>query len=132
MAHIFEAKILTPEGAVFEGDALSVKMPGSTGSFAVLRNHAPIVADLLIGLVTIKNGTQENIYSISGGVVEVQNNQCVVLANTAERSDLIDMERAKSSLERAQERKGDRKYDQTRVEASMSRALNRLQIAQKN
>lgn len=132
MAHTFEAKILTPEGAVFEGDALSVKMPGSTGSFAVLRNHAPIIADLLVGSVTIKNGTRENVYAISGGVVEVQNNLCVVLANTAERSDLIDVDRAKTSLERAQERKGDNRYDQIRVEAAISRAMNRIQVAQKN
>ena len=75
-------EIITPEKKIFEGDILSVKFPGSDGSFGVLNNHAPIISTLEKGtiLITDKNNSNTNI-DINGGVIEMQNNKIIVLAN---------------------------------------------------
>jgi F-type H+-transporting ATPase subunit epsilon len=72
--------ILTPDKLVYEGDVTSVTVPGSNGSFQILKNHAPIISSLTDGDVIIKVNTQEEIIGIKGGVVEVLNDKIVILA----------------------------------------------------
>lgn len=72
--------IITPDQPVFEGDITSVTVPGTTGAFEVLENHAPIVSTLENGEVIIRTGKGEEIIDITGGVVEVLRNQITVLA----------------------------------------------------
>jgi F-type H+-transporting ATPase subunit epsilon len=73
-------EILTPDKKVFEGDVTSVTVPGTLGSFQILRGHAPIISTLEDGLVIIKDASGENIFNIKGGVVEVLDNKIIVLA----------------------------------------------------
>jgi F-type H+-transporting ATPase subunit epsilon len=68
-------EILTPEKKLYDGDAESVKFPGSAGAFEVLSNHAPIISALDKGTITVKNGKEEASFTISGGFVEVLNNK---------------------------------------------------------
>lgn len=72
--------ILTPDKLVYNGDVTSVTVPGSNGSFQILKNHAPIISSLVDGDVIIKVNNQEEIINIKGGVVEVLNNKIVILA----------------------------------------------------
>lgn len=72
--------ILTPDKLVYDGDVTSVTVPGSNGSFQILKNHAPIISSLTDGNVIIKVNNQEEIIGIRGGVVEVLNNKIVILA----------------------------------------------------
>lgn len=72
--------IITPDKPVFDGEVTSVTVPGSAGSFEVLKDHAPIVSTLDDGKVIIRNGKSEEIINIIGGVVEVIHNQVTVLA----------------------------------------------------
>jgi len=72
--------ILTPDKLVYDGDVTSVTVPGSNGSFQILKNHAPIISSLTDGDVIIKVNNQEEIIGIKGGVVEVLNNKIVILA----------------------------------------------------
>lgn len=74
-------EIMTPGKKVYSGDVEAVKLPGADGSFGILNNHAPIIASLKKGVVKIteKNNKVEN-FEINGGVVEVQNNKIIVLA----------------------------------------------------
>ena len=72
--------ILTPDRLVYDGDVTSVTVPGSNGSFQILKNHAPIISSLTDGNVIIKVNNQEEIIGIKGGVVEVLNNKIVILA----------------------------------------------------
>ncbi len=72
--------ILTPDKLVYDGDVTSVTVPGSNGSFQILKNHAPIISSLTDGNVIIKVNNQEEIIGIKGGVVEVLNNKIVILA----------------------------------------------------
>ena len=74
-------EVITPDSMVFAGEVEYVRFPGSKGSFAVLRNHAPIISTLERGDIEIReeNG-EERFISIEGGVVEVKNNKIIVLA----------------------------------------------------
>ena len=74
-------EIITPEKQVFSGEVTSVKFPGTTGEFEILNNHAPIISTLSEGeirVITSENNTEK--FSINGGVIEMQNNKIIVLA----------------------------------------------------
>ena len=76
-------EIVTPDSKVYEGEITSIALPGIDGSFQILNNHAPIVSALGTGKMTvidIASQTQE--YNISGGVVEMNNNKVIVLAES--------------------------------------------------
>ena len=73
-------EILTPDKKVFEGEVTSVTVPGTSGSFQILKGHAPIISTLEDGLVIIKNTESVNTFNIKGGVVEVLANKIIVLA----------------------------------------------------
>jgi F-type H+-transporting ATPase subunit epsilon len=73
-------EILTPDKKVFEGEVTAVTVPGTLGSFQILRGHAPIISTLEDGPVIIKSATGENTFEIKGGVVEVLDNKIIVLA----------------------------------------------------
>jgi len=73
-------EILTPYKKVYEGEVTAVTVPGTLGSFQILRDHAPIISTLEDGPVIIKNKTDEEIIVIKGGVVEVLKNKIIVLA----------------------------------------------------
>jgi F-type H+-transporting ATPase subunit epsilon len=73
-------EILTPDKKIFEGEVTSVTVPGTMGSFQILRDHAPIISTLEDGPVIIKSKTSEETFNIKGGVVEVLKNKIIVLA----------------------------------------------------
>ena len=73
-------EILTPDKKVFEGDVTAVTVPGTLGSFQILKDHAPIISTLEDGPVIVKGTAGENIFNIKGGVVEVLANKIIVLA----------------------------------------------------
>jgi len=73
-------EILTPDKKVFEGEVTAVTVPGTSGSFQILKDHAPIISTLEDGPVIVKELNSENIYNIKGGVVEVLDNKIIVLA----------------------------------------------------
>ena len=74
-------EILTPDKTVFEGEVTSVSVPGTSGSFEILKDHAPIISTLEDGKVIIRGSNKaENTFLIKGGVVEVLNNKVMVVA----------------------------------------------------
>ena len=74
--------ILTPEKLLFEGEIKSVKLPGTNGEFEILNNHAPIISTLSKGDISVTNTNNEKeVFSINGGVTEMQNNKIIVLAD---------------------------------------------------
>ena len=75
-------EIITPETKVFEGEVKSVLLPGTNGKFEILNNHAPIISILTTGQVrVINNNDQKELFDINGGVIEMQNNKIIVLAD---------------------------------------------------
>jgi len=74
-------EIVTPEEKLFAGEVKLVQLPGSKGSFEMLRNHAPIISTLESGtikLITLEG--KEMSFEIKGGVIEGSNNKIIVLA----------------------------------------------------
>lgn len=75
-------EIITPETKVYEGEVKSILLPGTNGKFEILNNHAPIISTLTVGQVRIINKNDEKeLFDINGGVIEMQNNKIIVLAD---------------------------------------------------
>jgi F-type H+-transporting ATPase subunit epsilon len=128
--NVFQAQILTPDGPVFDGKVESIRMPGTEGDFQVLINHANLMSSLDIGPVTIVDAVGKvHKFAISGGMVDVNNNVVSLFAEAAEPSNAIDIDRARASKARAEQRVKDLNMDHIRAQASLQRAVNRLKVA---
>ena len=78
-----QLEILTPQQKVFSGEAKLIKVPGSKGSFEIMKNHAPIISTLTDGKLKVETESGETLhYKTSGGVVEVKKNHVVILLET--------------------------------------------------
>jgi F-type H+-transporting ATPase subunit epsilon len=78
-----QLEIITPDQKVYSGDIKLVKVPGSKGSFEILKNHAPIISTLDNGEVKIIDMQGKTVfYEISGGVIEVKQNNIIILAES--------------------------------------------------
>ena len=75
-------EIITPEKKVFSGEVTSVQVPGTSGQFQILKNHAPIISTLANGKVKIKTASGTQSFDVKGGVVEVLKNKVIVLAES--------------------------------------------------
>ena len=133
MAGIFNLQIVTPEREVFNGPVEMVSLPGLDGSFGVLRNHAPLIAALDAGVVSIFNpdGAEETM-AIGGGFFQVANNQAMILADSAEFAHEINLDRAQESLNTAQSRidVGEEfKSEREAAEKALKRARTRIKVA---
>lgn len=74
-----KVEIISPEEKLFEGEASSVKFPGSKGQFQVLTGHAPVISSLEAGTVTLKTDSGDQNFEVKGGVVEVVQDKIIVL-----------------------------------------------------
>jgi len=75
-------EIITPEKELFSGEVTSVKFPGTNGGFEILNNHAPIISTLSKGKIRVITSEKETEqFDINGGVIEMQNNKIIVLAD---------------------------------------------------
>jgi F-type H+-transporting ATPase subunit epsilon len=130
---LFTLEIVTPEKVVYSGQVESLQAPGSEGSFGVLAGHMLLLTSLQMGMLRFaEEGGGESRMAVSGGFAEVGREQVTVLAETAERAEEIDVERAHSSRQRAEERLASRheeQIDEVRARMALSRALNRLKLA---
>ena len=128
MAGEFPLVIVTPSNMAFEGEARSVKAPGTDGYFEVLIGHVPMLTSLQPGILTIRNDDGRTHYAVSGGFVEVLRSQVTVLAETIEEVGAIDVERAQQAGERARQRleSGGEAVDVDRAKSALDRALNRI------
>src|SRR5690606_17511455 len=112
MADTLYLEVITPAKIVFKGNIESVTIPGVEGSFQVLKNHAPLISVFETGLIKIKPDSNTTKYfATGGGTVEVLNNNVLVLADSLEAVEEIDVERAKRAKGRAQERLTNPKED---------------------
>lgn len=128
----FQLDIVTPAKTVYSGEVQSFTAPGVVGNFQVLFNHAPLLSSIGIGVIKIieSNGSELH-FATSGGFVEVKSNKTIMLAESAERSDEINIERAEKAKTRASERleAKDKSFDVERARVALVRSINRLKIA---
>jgi F-type H+-transporting ATPase subunit epsilon len=129
-------EIVTPEKRVFEGPVDEVTVPGAEGQFGVLKGHTAFLSSLGIGELSFTQGGKKTSYAVNTGFAEVAAGRVNILAETAERSDMIDKERAQKAKERAEARMAkaarEEAVDFMRARASLFRALTRLKIAGKS
>ena len=124
-------EIVTPQGLVFSEEVDEVTATGSEGEFGVLPGHVPFVTTLKIGMLTCKKGTESKFFFVNWGYAEVGPEKVMVLADSAERSEDIDIERALAARKRAEERlKHTENVDFARAEAAVERAVTRAQIVE--
>ncbi|MDR3668406.1 MAG: ATP synthase F1 subunit epsilon [Ignavibacteriaceae bacterium] len=127
-------EIITPYKVTFSGDAKSITIPGTQGSFQVLFNHAPIISTFEIGFVKVIIPNNDTLFfATGGGTVEVNNNKILVLADSLEEVTSIDIERAGRAMERAKKRIEEKlpETDLERAQSSLKRALNRILVVEK-
>ena len=125
--------IVTAEGLVYSGEADVVAAPGVDGQLGILPSHAPLLARLEPGGVTIRSDGEEFDVALTGGFIEVLANRVVILASAAEQAAEVDQERAERALARAQERVRGRGLglDLARAQAAMQRSRVRLRVARR-
>jgi len=75
-------EIITPDKKVFSGKISLVKVPGTKGSFEVMNYHAPIISTLDKGIIKVVDRGAESFFEITGGVVEVKDNNIIILAES--------------------------------------------------
>jgi F-type H+-transporting ATPase subunit epsilon len=132
MAENITLEIVTPEKIVVSEDAQIVVAPGTLGEFGVLIGHTPFLTTLKTGTVYYKdaNGSERFLF-VSGGFAEALPDKVTVLAESSERRQDIDTERARAALERAQHRiEKEEDVDFIRAKAALERALYRLKLTE--
>src|SRR5215510_10549649 len=132
-ADVITLIIVTPEREVVHEQVDELEIPGAEGYFGVLPGHAPLFSELKIGEVGYRQGNQWSYVSVAWGFVEVLPNQVRILAETAERAQEIDVDRATRAKQRAEQRiaKGGADIDYARALVALERALIRIQVSTK-
>jgi F-type H+-transporting ATPase subunit epsilon len=96
-------EIVSQDRMVFEGDVDIVVLPGSAGEMGILPHHAPLLTTLKYGIIKVRTQGQEEIFTVAGGVAEIQPDIVTVLADAAENIREIDLDRAEAARKRAEE-----------------------------
>jgi F-type H+-transporting ATPase subunit epsilon len=106
--HMIRFEIATPERVVLKEIVKQISAPTRQGEITILPNHIPLVANLQPGVIEIvKEDDSHEVMSVSGGFIEVLKNKVVILADTAERAEEIDIARAEEARARAEKMKAD-------------------------
>ena len=131
MAGSLVVDIVEPTGSVFRGEVLRFRAPGTEGSFEILKDHAPMLAETRIGPVYITSHSGDRIvFASSGGFVQVVDNRVIMIVESAEPASTIDVDRAKKAEDRAIKQLGEESdADRHHVELALERARNRLRVA---
>lgn len=130
----FQFQVVTPEGEVIKEDCTFAVLPGEAGELGILPNHAPLIAGLKIGVIRYTKNNLKKFMAVSGGFVKVEDNKLVVLAETAELGELINLGRALAAKERAEQllAGSGADLDIRRAEMALARALARISAAEAN
>ena len=126
-------EIITAERIVLTEEMVdSVRVPGADGVVGILPRHAPLMTTLAPGELIMRKGEEEESFFVTGGFLEVRDNQVAVLADASERAEEIDIARAEEARHRAEEALSEKRAgaELAVAEAAMRRALIRLRLAQ--
>ncbi len=137
MAGKIQFELTTPERIVLKTEVESVSLPTQQGEITVLTGHVPLVSNLMPGMITIRNGRDEQYLAVSGGFIEVQpRGRVIVLADTAERAEELDVKKIEEAREAARRAIADRRaaddMSSAAAVAALERELARLKVAKKH
>ncbi len=123
-------EIVSQDRMVFEGDVDIVVAPSTMGEMGILPNHAPLIANLDFGVIKVRYQGEEDVFTVAGGIIEVQPNIVTILADVAENVLEIDIARANAARERAENYLAEGPPEDTdaylRLEAALRRSKLRL------
>jgi F-type H+-transporting ATPase subunit epsilon len=124
-----QCDIVTQERTVFSEEVDYVSLPGTEGIMGILPNHAPLLTALIFGEVMVRKQGDEEFFAIGGGFAEIRPSQVIVLADSAEQAEEIDLDRAQKAREEAEKAmaEGGVSEDAARY-AQIDAALRRAQI----
>ncbi len=130
---VIRLDIVTPAGLLMSENVATVNLPATLGSMGVLKNHAPLMTTLDIGIVKYNQADKDHYLTVSGGFAEVKDNTVIVLAEAAERAEEINVARAQAVKARAEDRlhhrSEEKDLDMLRAELSLHRAINRIKAS---
>ncbi len=122
-----KVEVVSQDRLVWSGEADMVVLPGAAGEMGILPDHAPLLTTLRPGFLHVKQGDQDEVFTIVGGFAEVQPDQVIVLADAAEHVDEIDEARAQAAKERAERLLAEGTTDQEAYFAALA-ALRRANL----
>lgn len=133
---VIDFKIVTPEGIIYEDKVEKVTVPTTSGEITILPRHIPLVSILRAGELTAFKNNHPIHMSVAGGVIEVQGqNKVYILADSAERAEQIDIERAEAARRRAEELMKQKEHqtdvDFAKLQAMIDREMARIKVAKK-
>jgi F-type H+-transporting ATPase subunit epsilon len=131
----FPLELVTPERMLFSEEVQEIRAPGIEGSLGVLAGHAPLLTELMTGLIKVTRADNSEAYiATSGGFLQVNKDKVIILADTAELSDEIDVERAKAAAAKARQllEVPGSNIDAEELRLAIERAQNRIRVAQMN
>ena len=133
MADTFQLEIVTPEKLVVKDQAEEMQIPGKNGYLGILPGHAPLITELSVGQISYRNSGETHYLCVAWGFAEVLPDKVTILAETAERGEEVDRERAQKAKERAEKRltSGDPEVDVPRAQDALARANARLEACDK-
>ena len=134
--NVMNFTIATQEKVVYQDDIFQVTLPTKSGEITVLPGHVPLISTISPGELRIKDKEGEHSFAISGGCVEIaENNRITILAHNIERATEIDIERAEEARKRAEEMLAEDKHvdniDFARIQVMMEREFNRVRVGKK-
>jgi F-type H+-transporting ATPase subunit epsilon len=134
MADTFQLEIVTPERLVVKDSAEEMQIPGKNGYMGILPGHAPLITELAVGHISYRRGTETHYLCVAWGFAEVLPDKVTILAETAERAEDVDCERAQKAKQRAEQRliSCDPEVDVPRAQDALARATTRLAVAEKD
>jgi len=127
-------EIVTPDRQVARDKVIAISVPGKEGYMGILPGHAPLLSLLKVGELSYTQANVTHYVAVNWGFVEVLPDRVIILAETAERAEEIDIERARQAKQRAEERLNkisDTDIDMNRARAALERAMTRLEVAER-
>jgi F-type H+-transporting ATPase subunit epsilon len=128
-------EIVSQDRTVFQGDVDIVVLPGVSGEMGILPHHAPVLTILKYGVIKIRHNGKEELFTVAGGMAEVQPDIVTILADAAENVEDIDITRAQAAKKRAEDALANLKPEDhdgyLRMEAALRRSNLRLEVARR-
>jgi F-type H+-transporting ATPase subunit epsilon len=121
-------EIVSQDRTVFQGDVDIVILPGVAGEMGILPHHAPVLTILKYGVIKIRKGGKEELFTVAGGMAEVQPEIVTILADAAENIEDIDITRALAAKKRAEDALAKLKPEEQDTYLTMEAALRRSNL----
>lgn len=130
----FKLQILTPDGIFYDGETDNVIVRTTVGDKGILARHEPYVAALPIGKIKVRIDGKFRFGAISSGIIKVSKEKTVILAQSCEWADEINLERAEKAKETAEQKMTEAKNKSSEqefavAEYKLKRALNRIETS---